>query len=115
MCGGRIFQIPCSRVGHNYKGSGFHPYLSNRTYVLPNLKRVAEVWLDEYKDEFYSQTNSRNVDAGYLLPQIELRQRLGCKGFKWYINTLAPDLLERFPVDMSKFVAYGAVSLTFRV
>lgn len=110
MCGGRILQIACSRVGHNYKGSGFHPYISNSSFIRPNLKRIAEVWLDEFKDEFYSKTASRNTDAGYLLPQIELRQRLECKSFNWYMKTLLPDVLERFPIDMSKFLAYGAVN-----
>lgn len=68
------------------------------------------MWLDEYKEEFYANSGSRNIDAGYLLPQKELRQRLGCKSFKWYLDNLLPDLLERYPVDMSQFVAYGAVS-----
>lgn len=38
-CGGRILGVPCSTVGHNYKGGGHHPYAYNTSYVFHNLAR----------------------------------------------------------------------------
>uniref|UniRef100_A0A336MT90 CSON005670 protein n=1 Tax=Culicoides sonorensis TaxID=179676 RepID=A0A336MT90_CULSO len=109
MCGGKVIRIPCSRVGHNYKGSGFHPYVSNNSFVQPNMKRIVEVWFDEFKYVYYTKSNAKDIDAGYLLPQIELRQKLGCKSFKWYLDTVFPEFLTRFPIDFTQYEFYGSI------
>ena len=52
MCGGRMVDAPCSRVGHIYRK--FVPYsVPVSGGVNYNFKRVAEVWMDEYKEFFY--------------------------------------------------------------
>ena len=44
MCGGRMFNVPCSRVGHVYRDKV--PYKSNKlNAALINFKRVAEVFI----------------------------------------------------------------------
>uniref|UniRef100_A0A3Q3G4M7 Polypeptide N-acetylgalactosaminyltransferase 5 n=1 Tax=Labrus bergylta TaxID=56723 RepID=A0A3Q3G4M7_9LABR len=54
MCGGEIEIIPCSRVGHIFRGKNPYKFPKNRQKTVErNLARVAEVWLDEYKDLFY--------------------------------------------------------------
>lgn len=110
MCGGKILNIPCSHIGHNYKGSGFHPYTSNGSFIWPNLNRIAEVWMDEYKEQFYLQTGSRHYDTGDLTKQFALRKSLKCKPFKWYLENILPDIFDIYPIDMSKMLAYGVVS-----
>ena len=57
MCGGRLVDAPCSRIGHIYRK--FVPY------TIPvsggpnyNFKRVIEVWMDEYKEYFYKRRPS---------------------------------------------------------
>lgn len=62
-----------------------------------NLARVAEVWLDEYKDLFYGHGYHHLVEKkamviGNLTDQIELRKRLKCKSFKWYLDNVYPDM-----------------------
>uniref|UniRef100_A0A3P8VQJ3 Polypeptide N-acetylgalactosaminyltransferase 5 n=1 Tax=Cynoglossus semilaevis TaxID=244447 RepID=A0A3P8VQJ3_CYNSE len=54
MCGGEIEIIPCSRVGHIFRGQNPYKFPKDRQKTVErNLARVAEVWLDEYKDIFY--------------------------------------------------------------
>uniref|UniRef100_A0A336MXC8 Polypeptide N-acetylgalactosaminyltransferase n=1 Tax=Culicoides sonorensis TaxID=179676 RepID=A0A336MXC8_CULSO len=113
MCGGRMLTVPCTRIGHNFKGKGPHPFMTTsdgKTYVWRNMKRVAEVWLDEYKDALYEKIpNIRDIEAGDLSKQIGIREKLRCKSFKWYLENIAPDILKTFPVKMPTDFAFGAI------
>ncbi|NXN39818.1 GALT5 acetylgalactosaminyltransferase, partial [Rhinoptilus africanus] len=63
--------------------------------VERNLARVAEVWLDEYKELFYGHAYHlvlKNLDVGNLTQQIQLRKKLQCKSFRWYLENVYPDL-----------------------
>ncbi|CAI9604557.1 unnamed protein product, partial [Staurois parvus] len=54
MCGGEIEIIPCSRVGHIFRNDNPYSFPKDRVKTVErNLARVAEVWLDEYKEIFY--------------------------------------------------------------
>ena len=54
MCGGSIELLPCSHVGHVFRRRAVHSFANSRK----NYLRVAEVWLDEYKDHFYEKIGS---------------------------------------------------------
>ena len=49
---------------------------------------------------------AQNKDAGNLTDRIELRKRLNCKSFKWFLDNVYP---EKFVVDEDVH-AYGMVS-----
>ena len=95
MCGGRLEIVPCSRVGHV-----FRKYTS--PYKFPdgvektlnkNFNRLAEVWMDEYKELYYNKKpQARNMEYGDISKRVELRKNLGCKSFKWYIENVYPDV-----------------------
>lgn len=97
MCGGEIEIVPCSRVGHIFRGQNPYKFPKDRQKTVErNLARVAEVWLDEYKDLFYGHGYhhllDKRVDIGNLTEQIELRRRLKCKSFRWYLQNVYPDV-----------------------
>ncbi|XP_076471914.1 putative N-acetylgalactosaminyltransferase 9 isoform X2 [Babylonia areolata] len=106
MCGGSLEFIPCSRVGHIFRSS--HPYTfpGNKDTHGINSMRLAEVWMDEYKRLFY--THRRDLlgqDYGDISERIELRKRLKCHSFKWYLDNVYP---EKFIPD-EKVHAWGMV------
>lgn len=76
------------------------------------MKRVAEVWMDEYKDILYDKMPQvKAMDEANLSKQKALREKLNCKSFKWYLENIAPDILKTFPPKMPTDFARGAVSV----
>ncbi|XP_062712553.1 N-acetylgalactosaminyltransferase 6 [Aedes albopictus] len=110
QCGGRMVDAPCSRVGHVYRGYAPFPNPRGTNFVTRNFKRVAEVWMDEYKQFLYERNPQFDkTDAGDLTKQKALREKLQCKPFKWFLEEIAPDLLVRYPLRDPKPFASGRV------
>ncbi|XP_047138118.1 polypeptide N-acetylgalactosaminyltransferase 13 [Hydra vulgaris] len=95
MCGGRIEILPCSRVGHIFrKVTSPYTFPKGVTETLSkNLNRLAEVWMDEYKEYYYrSRPLFRGKEYGNITQRLELRQKLQCKSFKWYMENIYSDM-----------------------
>ncbi|KAM4726395.1 polypeptide N-acetylgalactosaminyltransferase 10-like [Anableps anableps] len=109
MCGGRMEDIPCSRVGHIYRK--YVPYkVPGGVSLARNLKRVAEVWMDEYAEYVYQRRPEyRHLSAGDVTTQKELRNKLNCKNFKWFMNEVAWDLPKHYPPVEPPAAAWGEV------
>jgi polypeptide N-acetylgalactosaminyltransferase len=78
-----------------------------------NLKRVAEVWLDHYKEFFYRGDQQRyaKIDVGDLTKQFELKEKLKCKPFKYFLDVVAPEMLEWYPIVPHMFAALAVKNL----
>ncbi|XP_042879499.1 polypeptide N-acetylgalactosaminyltransferase 1-like [Penaeus japonicus] len=104
MCGGTLETIPCSRVGHIFRS--FHPYTfpGNKDTHGLNTARLAETWMDDYKRLFYLyRPELQNAEWGDISERKELRNRLRCKSFKWYLDNIYP---EKYILD-EDVVAFG--------
>uniref|UniRef100_A0A8C6YWE3 Polypeptide N-acetylgalactosaminyltransferase n=1 Tax=Nothoprocta perdicaria TaxID=30464 RepID=A0A8C6YWE3_NOTPE len=94
MCGGSLEIIPCSRVGHVFRKK--HPYVfpeGNANTYIKNTKRTAEVWMDEFKQYYYAaRPAAQGRPYGNVQSRVELRKKLKCHSFKWYLENVYPEL-----------------------
>ncbi|KAJ8956321.1 hypothetical protein NQ318_015059 [Aromia moschata] len=111
QCGGRLETVPCSRVGHIFRD--FHPYSfpDNKDTHGINTARLAHVWMDDYKRFFfmYQPGLEDNPIVGDLTHRKQLRQKLRCKSFRWYLDNVYP---EKFVLD-EHVQAYGQARTEF--
>ncbi|VVC40291.1 Nucleotide-diphospho-sugar transferases,Glycosyltransferase 2-like,Ricin B, lectin [Cinara cedri] len=98
QCGGTILDAPCSRVGHIYRKFAPFPNPGIGDFVGKNYRRVAEVWMDEYAEYLYRRRpHYRDINTGDITKQKEIREKLKCKPFKWFMQKVAFDLVKKYP------------------
>uniref|UniRef100_A0A665UES8 UDP-N-acetyl-alpha-D-galactosamine:polypeptide N-acetylgalactosaminyltransferase 14 (GalNAc-T14) n=1 Tax=Echeneis naucrates TaxID=173247 RepID=A0A665UES8_ECHNA len=94
QCGGSLEILPCSRVGHVFRKK--HPYVfpeGNANTYIKNTRRTAEVWMDDFRLFYYSaRPAARGKSYGDIQSRMELRKKLKCKSFKWYLDNVYPEL-----------------------
>eukprot|EP00419_Tripos_fusus_P056341 CAMPEP_0172814230 /NCGR_PEP_ID=MMETSP1075-20121228/11125_1 /TAXON_ID=2916 /ORGANISM="Ceratium fusus, Strain PA161109" /LENGTH=619 /DNA_ID=CAMNT_0013654017 /DNA_START=73 /DNA_END=1929 /DNA_ORIENTATION=+ len=102
QCGGDIEYVPCSHVFHIFRVSTFWQGHDSGgvAYKVPamdisrNKLRTAAVWMDEYASlaEHAMPRLPPDMPLGNLEPRKELRRKLKCKSFKWYMENVVPEM-----------------------
>ena len=92
-CGGRLEIMPCSRVGHVFRQRRPYGSPTGEDTLTKNSVRVAEVWMDDYKKYYYeTRPDARGVPFGNIDDRVELRKKLNCTSFDWYLKNVYPTL-----------------------
>lgn len=93
MCGDNGIEIiSCSRVGHVSRVREL-PYYSPEDSLARNKIRIAEVFMDEYKQLFYVANPGLKPEmGGDISYRTSLHNRLLCKSFDWFLNNIMPEL-----------------------
>ncbi|CAO1434782.1 unnamed protein product [Diamesa hyperborea] len=109
LCADGLYQVPCSRITHSFRKINPGRQMKD-DFVGRNFKRLAEVWLDEYKDVFYNRNIERfsKIDAGDLTKQHEVRKNLKCKPFKYFLYEIMPDMLSRYPIETKNLPVFAS-------
>ncbi|XP_077293729.1 polypeptide N-acetylgalactosaminyltransferase 5 isoform X1 [Arctopsyche grandis] len=99
QCGGILEIIPCSHVGHVFRDKSPYTFPGGVSrIVLHNAARVAEVWMDEWRDFYYAMNpGARMVPVGNITERRDLRDKLKCKSFRWYLENVYPE--SQMPLD----------------
>ncbi|KAG7174631.1 Polypeptide N-acetylgalactosaminyltransferase 5-like [Homarus americanus] len=99
MCGGTLEISTCSHVGHVFRKSTPYTFPGGTSKIVnKNNARLAEVWLDDWKEFYYSiNPGARSVDYGDVSPRRKLREDLKCKSFRWFLENIYPE--SQMPLD----------------
>lgn len=98
LCGGTLECLPCSRVGHVFRSDKFwqgQVYPVSGEAITRNRRR-ATFWMDGYAGlaKLSMPPLSANQTIGSMQFYEEIRSRLQCKPFRWYLEHVNQDLFQ---------------------
>lgn len=97
QCGGQLEILPCAVVGHVFRSKSPHTFPKGTQVIIRNQVRLAEVWMDDYKEIYYRRNREaalmvQQKSFGNISKRLQLRQNLQCKNFTWYLKNIYPEM-----------------------
>lgn len=81
MCGGRLEILPCSHVGHIFRSRSPYKWRPGTNVLKKNSIRLAQVWLDDFKQIYFDRINNKLEDYGNISERVDLRRKLKCQRY----------------------------------
>ena len=81
MCGGRLEILPCSHVGHIFRSRSPYKWRPGTNVLKKNSIRLAQVWLDDYKQIYFDRINNKLDGYGNITERLNLRKQLKCRRY----------------------------------
>ena len=74
QCGGEVLIATCSRVGHVFRKISPYSWPGGVATILNhNTQRIADVWMDEYKDFFYKTNPGTHITMVICICTFDLQ------------------------------------------
>ena len=111
LCGGEIVVARDSRVSHVFRPN--FPYAINHTQVNVNKVRLAEVWLDDYKNFFYRSdpyAKTLVTHMGDVSERLRLKEKLHCKPFQFFVDRFRSVFDSKYMLPTRHFAIKDEVS-----
>jgi len=105
LCGGEIYVARDSRIAHVFRSA--FPYKVNNTEIYINKVRTVETWFDEYAALYYEAdpvAKQFKKVMGSIEERQQLKQKLQCKPFKWYVTKFRDVFTERHMLPEEVFL-----------
>ena len=97
LCGGDLVEVSCSRIAHMYRNHQNNHLLNGSDVTARNFKRIAEVWLDDFKEVVYRADPIKfNVNPGDLKKAKLVKEKLKCKPFQYFLDNIEPEMYTRY-------------------
>lgn len=76
---------------------------------------MAETWMDDYAKYIYRLQPElwEAIDIGDISFMLNIKKKLNCRPFKYFLDEIAPDMLDRYPFIEPPAFASGFVSEIF--
>uniref|UniRef100_A0A0G4GJ26 Uncharacterized protein n=1 Tax=Chromera velia CCMP2878 TaxID=1169474 RepID=A0A0G4GJ26_9ALVE len=89
LCGARLECAPCSRISHVFRKGEGRGYKIPLEAVWKNRLRTAAIWMDDFAEISEAYNYHPGLEIGNFEHMWDLKRRLNCKPFEYYLANVA--------------------------